>query len=64
MNAMPMCSLCGENMENVTKCKTCGERFCIDCGEPSEKLCIYCLDEDYDSDDEDDDDDEGLSYFN
>ena len=24
----------------------CGEKFCADCGEPDEKLCIYCLDDD------------------
>jgi hypothetical protein len=54
---MPLCNLCGENMDMVTKCTQCGARFCIDCGEPDEKLCIYCYDED-DDDDEWDDEEE------
>ena len=41
---MPICAICGEEADNVTKCKMCGEKFCVDCGEPDEKLCIYCLD--------------------
>jgi hypothetical protein len=53
---MPMCSLCGEEMDHVTKCKTCGEKFCDDCGDTDEKLCIYCLDEDSDEDDDDSED--------
>jgi len=48
---MPICANCGEQVEVVTKCKMCGEKFCSDCGEPDEKLCIYCLDEDDDLDD-------------
>jgi len=59
---MPICAICGEEAENVTKCKMCGEKFCSDCGEPDEKLCIYCLDdeeEEWDDDDgEEDSDDE------
>jgi hypothetical protein len=53
-NVMPICAICGEEVEHVTKCKMCGEKFCQDCGEPDEKLCIYCVDEDDDwTDDED-----------
>ena len=48
---MPICANCGEQVEVVTKCKMCGEKFCSDCGEPDEKLCIYCLDEDDELDD-------------
>lgn len=64
---MPICAICGEEVEHVTKCKMCGEKFCADCGEPDEKLCIYCLDDDdedwgddkdWDEEDEDWDDDE------
>jgi hypothetical protein len=59
---MPICAICGEEADHVTKCKMCGEKFCADCGEPDEKLCIYCLDDDEgdwdDDDDEDLDDDE------
>ena len=58
---MPICAICGEEAEHVTKCKMCGEKFCADCGEPDEKLCIYCLDDEddeFDDDDDWDDDDE------
>lgn len=43
---MPMCAMCGEEVEHVTKCKTCGEKFCADCGEVESKQCIYCLEDD------------------
>ncbi|MCW4012190.1 MAG: hypothetical protein NWF07_04265 [Candidatus Bathyarchaeota archaeon] len=55
---MPICAICGEEVEVVTKCKMCGEKFCSDCGEPDEKLCIYCLDDEDDADWDDDDWDE------
>lgn len=57
---MPICAICGEDMETVVKCKQCGEKFCVDCGSPDDKLCIYCLDEDdeWDEDDDDWDDDD------
>ena len=41
--------------EGIYKCKVCGEKFCEDCGEANEKLCIYCLDEEIYHD-------EGLAY--
>ena len=50
---MPLCAMCGENVEHTTKCTMCGEKFCADCGNPEEKLCIYCEDEDDDDLDED-----------
>jgi len=54
---MPICAICGEEVDHVTKCKMCGEKFCVDCGEPDEKLCIYCLDdEEFDEDEEEDED--------
>lgn len=49
---MPDCDMCGEKVEEVTKCKMCGEKFCADCGEADQKLCIYCADEDEEEDDE------------
>lgn len=56
---MPICAICGVESDQITKCKMCGEKFCPDCGEPDQKLCIYCLDdEDDDWDDEDEDWDE------
>jgi len=42
---MPECFICGMETEPIYKCKICGERFCDDCGSPSEKLCLYCLEE-------------------
>jgi hypothetical protein len=39
---MPFCTICGENMFQVIGCKMCGEMFCEECGEQSEKLCVYC----------------------
>lgn len=55
---MRHCDICGEEVEFVTKCKSCDERFCIDCGEIESKECVYCqegkeVDEDHDEDDED-----------
>ncbi len=60
-DSMPICAICGEEVELVTKCKMCGEKFCSDCGDPDEKLCIYCMDDDDDWDDKEDwDEDEGI----
>ena len=56
---MPICAMCGEEVEEVTKCKTCGEKFCVDCGDVESKQCVYCLeddDDDWDDSDEEDDD--------
>jgi len=56
---MPICNVCGEEEEIVTKCKTCGANFCEYCGEVEAKQCIECYDDsddDEDSDDEKDDD--------
>lgn len=50
---MPICAICGEEFDEVTKCKTCGEKFCADCGVADEKLCIYCVEDDDDDEDTD-----------
>jgi hypothetical protein len=26
------------------KCKMCGDRFCEECGDTDQKLCLFCLD--------------------
>jgi len=52
---MPTCAICGVEFDHVTRCKTCGERFCADCGNADEKQCTYCLDDEIGHDDDDDD---------
>jgi len=49
---MPECEVCGEQVDKVYKCKNCGTRFCEDDGSVSEKLCIYCMEEEEDTGDE------------
>ena len=51
---MPTCEVCGEEESSVTKCKTCGTKFCEYCGSVEERQCIVCL-EDGDDDEEDSD---------
>ena len=58
---MPLCAMCGENVEHTTKCTMCGEKFCSDCGKTEDKLCIYCQDDDDDDLEDDDDLDEDLN---
>ena len=50
---MSECELCGVIEDNVFKCKRCGTRFCEECGSPTGKLCIECIEaenEDYQED--------------
>ncbi|MFB0558556.1 MAG: hypothetical protein ACETVY_05525 [Candidatus Bathyarchaeia archaeon] len=42
---MPECVVCGMESDKLYKCKRCGERFCEECGDIEEKLCLFCLDE-------------------
>lgn len=42
---MPECVVCGMESDKLYKCKRCGERFCEECGDVDEKLCLFCLDE-------------------
>jgi hypothetical protein len=50
---MTLCTICGEDVDLVTKCQDCGARFCSSCGDHDDKLCDYCYDEDLVDDDED-----------
>ena len=52
---MSICAICGEESNQVTKCKMCGETFGAGCGEADEKLCYYCGDDDEDDDSDEDD---------
>lgn len=58
MRKVPLCTLCGEDVDSVTKCIICGAKFCSDCGEHDEKTCVYCYEEDEEWDSEWDDEDE------
>ena len=55
---MSTCVICGEEAEHITRCKMCGEKFCPECGEADNKLCLYCADDDEENDHKDWDDDE------
>jgi hypothetical protein len=55
--------ICGMESDILYKCKSCGDSFCgNECGSVSERLCLYCVDDDEDYPDEEfeeyDDDDE------
>ena len=56
---MPICGQCGEESDHVTKCTTCGDSFCADCGDANKKLCLYCIDDD-DEDTDESGDEEGV----
>lgn len=43
---MPICTICGEDVEKVVKCKECFEKFCEGCGVHEKKLCYFCDNED------------------
>lgn len=56
---MPVCEICGEEVNKVTKCNSCGDKFCEDCGSEDGKVCIYCEeDEDAKAQDEHEDDED------
>ena len=44
---MATCGICEETVDKVTTCKTCGEKFCEDCGDQRAKVCTFCEDEGY-----------------
>ena len=52
---MPLCTICGEDADIVTKCRECGARFCIFCGDHDDKICDFCYDENNVDDDDDED---------
>ncbi len=52
---MPECIVCGMESDTLYKCKVCGERFCEECGDMDEKICLFCLDEEEDEDSWDED---------
>jgi len=40
---MPRCEICENEVSKVYKCKSCGTRFCENCGDPEKLLCEDCL---------------------
>jgi hypothetical protein len=48
--------------DNLYKCKRCGDRFCEECGDIEEKLCLFCLDDEIEDDDDEEDDDEDTDW--
>jgi hypothetical protein len=42
---MPACSVCGMASDYLTRCKKCGDRFCEECGDTAEKICLFCDDD-------------------
>ncbi len=61
---MPECEICGEEADRLITCKSCGTKFCEDCGSPMEKLCEFCAEDDEfsaeDVEDLEEDEDEAL----
>ncbi len=51
---MPECEICGEESDKLIKCKSCGAKFCEDCGSPIEKLCEFCAESEEGEVDEED----------
>lgn len=47
---MPECMICGMESDTLYKCKVCGDRFCEECGDTEQKLCLYCLEMEEDED--------------
>jgi len=47
---MPECQICGEEADRLITCKSCGVRFCEDCGSTMERLCEFCAEEEVDGD--------------
>jgi hypothetical protein len=60
---MPECEICGEEADKLIKCKSCGTKFCEDCGSFPEKLCEFCAEEELDESSLDDLDTEEFVEF-
>jgi hypothetical protein len=58
VSIIPECEICGEEADKFTKCKSCGAKFCEDCGSVIEKLCEFCAEEQKHGDDEDADEED------
>lgn len=39
---MPICEICGMEVESVKECKECDSKFCEECGDEKSILCYDC----------------------
>ncbi|MCW1301281.1 MAG: hypothetical protein QW507_01880 [Candidatus Nanoarchaeia archaeon] len=40
---MPRCEICSNEVSKVYKCKSCGAKFCENCGDVDKLICEDCL---------------------
>lgn len=40
---MPICEICGIEVEKTEECSECSSKFCEECGDIKKKLCYDCL---------------------
>ncbi len=40
---MLICEICGNVVDKLYTCKSCGVKFCENCGDPERGLCEDCL---------------------
>ena len=40
---MPVCEICGMDVQDVNVCKECDSKFCSECGDVKRRLCYDCL---------------------
>ncbi|MBN1683398.1 hypothetical protein JW865_07600 [Candidatus Bathyarchaeota archaeon] len=40
---MPICDICGMEVDEVFECCECEAKFCEECGDKKKKLCYDCL---------------------
>ncbi len=46
---MPICDICGKEVDEVFTCKGCGAHFCKDDGDAKLGLCINCINKEAES---------------
>jgi len=40
---MPLCEICGMDVQELHDCKECEAKFCPECGDVKRGLCYDCL---------------------
>ena len=40
---MPLCEICGMDVQELQDCKECGAKYCSECGDTKKCLCYDCL---------------------